>query len=296
MFKKVILGVLMILFVFPIALLAGTKAATKYPIVLSHGMGFETNVLGLVDYWGKIPAAMKDNGANVFITNVSAMNSKAVKGAQWKEQVLNVLAVTGASKVNVIGHSDGCLYTRYAISNLGMASKVASHTSMGGPHRGSVIADMIMGLGDATGLTGLVGPALDLVFSFVYGGDPEDCVTNGYEETRPYMINVFNPNTPNMAGVYYQSYAGKITNSLGTNIMALTWAAMLPFEGANDGLVSITSAKWGNFRGVLDGGFWSFLGGVNHLAEVGALTLVSPGYDAPTHFVNMASDLKYRGY
>ena len=75
-----------------------------------------------------------------------------------------------------------------------------------------------------------------------------------------------------------------------------TKAGIVPFEGANDGLVSITSAKWGNFRGVLDGGFWSFLGGVNHLAEVGALTLVSPGYDAPTHFVNMASDLKYRGY
>jgi triacylglycerol lipase len=76
---------------------------------------------------------------------------------------------------------------------------------------------------------------------------------------------------------------------------------MLPFEGNNDGLVSITSAKWGNFRGTLDGGFWSFVGGVNHLAEVGApviagIGIPTPGYDAPTQFVNIAADLKYRGY
>ena len=119
---------------------------------------------------------------------------------------------------------------------------------------------------------------------------------NAYEETRAYMINKFNPNTPNMSGVYYQSYAGKITNVMGTGIVGLLWALILPIEGDNDGLVSLTSAKWGTFRGVLDGGFWSFLGGVNHFAEVGALTLVTPGYDAPTQFVNIAADLKNRGY
>jgi triacylglycerol lipase len=78
--------------------------------------------------------------------------------------------------------------------------------------------------------------------------------------------------------------------------MDVTWALMLPVEGDNDGLVSTTSAKWGNYRGTLDGGFWSFLGGVNHLAEVGLLTLTTPGYDAPTQFVNIAADLKNRGF
>ena len=177
MFKKVLIGVLIVLFAFPIALLAvTTKAATKYPIVLSHGMLFETNVLGIVDYWGNIPAAMKDNGAKVFITNVSAMQSKAIKAADWKSQVLQILAVTGAPKINLIGHSDGCLYTRYAISNLGMASKVASHTSVGGPHRGSSVADILMTLGNATGLTALVGPVLDAALSYLYN-DSEDSLT-----------------------------------------------------------------------------------------------------------------------
>jgi triacylglycerol lipase len=295
--KKALIGIMVLLFALPmVSMAATTKCATKYPIVLAHGAGFESNVLGIIDYWGKIPAAMRDNGAKVFITNVSALHSKAYKAAQWKPQFLEVLAVTGASKVNVIGHSDGCLYTRYAISNLGLASKVASHTSMAGPHRGSVLADMIMGIGDATKLTNVVAPMISGVISLINGGDSEDAAANGYELTRPYMIDVFNPNTPDMSGIYYQSYTGKVTNALGGGLMLATWALMKPYEGDNDGMVSVTSAKWGNFRGVFDGGFWSGLGGVNHFAEVGALVIVTPGYDAPTVFVNIAADLKNRGF
>jgi triacylglycerol lipase len=294
--KKVLIGIMVLLFALPmVSMASSTKCATKYPVVLSHGMGAEANILGIVNYWGSIPSTLKNNGANVYITSVSAMASHEAKAAQWKEQVLQILAVSGASKINLIGHSDGCLYTRYAITNLGMASKVASHTSMGGPHRGSYVADWIMNLGSTTGLLNLLGGAIDWVYSFVFN-DYEDSITNGTQETMAYMINVYNPNTPNVASVYYQSYGGKITNVLGGGLMDVTWALMLPVEGDNDGLVSTTSAKWGNYRGTLDGGFWSFLGGVNHLAEVGLLTLTTPGYDAPTQFVNIAADLKNRGF
>ena len=153
-----------------------------------------------------------------------------------------------------------------------------------------------MGIGDATKLTNVVGPIISGALSLINSGDSEDAVANGYELTRPYMINVFNPNTPDMPGVYYQSYAGKITNALGGGLLLALWGIMKPYEGDNDGMVSVTSAKWGNFRGVFDGGFWSGLGGVNHFAEVGALVVVTPGYDAPTAFVNIAADLKNMGY
>jgi triacylglycerol lipase len=296
MMKKVLIGIIVLLFVFPVVSMASsTKCATKYPIVLSHGMGAEANILGIINYWGSIPSTLKSNGANVYVTSVSAMASHAYKAGEWATQVKQIMAVSGASKINVIGHSDGCIYTRYAISNMGMAPYVASHTSMGGPHRGSYVADWIMNLGSTTGLTSLLGDAINWVYSFVFN-DYEDSIANGIQETRAYMINIYNPNTPNVASVYYQSYGGKITNILGGGLMSATWALMLPVEGDNDGLVSTTSAKWGNYRGTLDGGFWSFLGGVNHLAEVGLLTLTTPGYDAPTQFVNIASDLKSRGY
>ena len=246
--KKVLIGIMVLLFALPmVSMASSTKCATKYPVVLSHGMGAEANILGIVNYWGSIPSTLKNNGANVYITSVSAMASHEAKAAQWKEQVLQILAVSGASKINLIGHSDGCLYTRYAITNLGMASKVASHTSMGGPHRGSYVADWIMNLGSTTGLLNLLGGAIDWVYSFVFN-DYEDSITNGTQETMAYMINVYNPNTPNVASVYYQSYGGKITNVLGGGLMDVTWALMLPVEGDNDGLVSTTSAKWPEFQ------------------------------------------------
>lgn len=298
MFKRSVLAVLIVLVALPVAVSASTKCATKYPVVLSHGMGTQSEILGLIDYWGDIPGTLESAGASVYITNVNGMDSKASKAASWKAQILQILAVTGKDKVNVIGHSDGCLYTRYAISNLGMGSMVASHTSIAGPHRGSAIADMIMGLLDATSLTDLAGTALDWVWEFVMGDTDPDTKSQGYELTRDYMINTFNPNVPNVAGVYYQSWAYEVTSVIGAGILTITWIPMLAIEGANDVLVSVSSAKWGNFRGVIDGGFWGRLlgGGVSHLAAVGLLTAFSIGYDAPDHFVDVVSELKTMGY
>jgi triacylglycerol lipase len=299
--KKSFIIVIALSLLFPAALMAGgasTKCATKYPIILAHGMGTEAKILYVIDYWGGIPGDLEDEGAKVYITNVNAMDSKASKAAQWKAQVLQIMAITGAKKVNVIGHSDGCLYTRYAISNLGMGSMVASHTSIAGPHRGSSTADMIMGLIPDT-MEPMVGDVLDTVMSFLMGDVNGDSVANGYELTRPYMINTFNPNTRDVPGIYYQSYAYKCKNVIGAGpIFFITWLAMLPVEGDNDVLVSVNSAKWGNFKGVVEG---SWLGnGVNHLAAVGMLSgLLYPpaiGYDPSEHCINIAADLKSRGY
>lgn len=296
MCKNLLVLILFTVLFVPASLFAGggsSACATQYPVVLSHGMGAQAEILGIIDYWGDIPAELEDNGADVYVTSVNAMDSTASKGAQWRQQILQILAVTGKAKINLIGHSHGCLYSRYAISNLGMASKVASHTSIAGPHRGSVVAEMVLGIvPDA--LEPLVGDVLDFVMTIIMGDVNGDTVSNGYDLVRSNMINVFNPNTPNMAGVYYQSYAYKIKNILGGGLFGVTWLAMIPFEGDNDGLVSITSAKWGNFKGVIEGSSWA--GGVNHLSAVGLLSLPTPGYDPCEFFAGVVADLKSRGY
>ncbi len=270
---------------------SSNSCATRYPVVLSHGMGAQAMILGIIDYWAAVTGDLEDNGADVYITSVNAMDSTANKALQWKQQVLQILAITGKAKINLIGHSHGTLYTRYAISNLGMASRVASHTSIAGPHRGSVIADIIMGI-IPDSMEWLVGGLIDLVMSFVMGDVNGNSVANGYDLIRSNMINVFNPNTPNMPGVYYQSWAYKI--KFPTTLLAATWAIMLPFEGANDGLVSVNSAKWGNFRGTIEGAWYG--PGVDHMQAVGILSLPTPGYDPGDHFVSIVSDLKNRGY
>lgn len=289
--KKATIGIILFLIVLPMmSMAAGTKAATKYPIVLSHGMGANAEVMGITDYWGSIPKKMRENGAQVFITSGNPMQSKEYKAIEWKAKVKEVLALTGAKKINLIGHSDGGLYTRYAITNLGMAPYVASYTSMSSPHRGSPVADAIMNFGESTGLTSAIAGLLDLVYVML-GVSGTDCAANGFQETTGWMKTVFNPNVPDMAGVYYQSYGSDCKTAIGAQIMLPLWLAIKPVEGANDGLVSVSSAKWGNYRGTLTGWF-----GVNHLSEVGLLSLPTPGYDAPTQFTKIAADLKGRGF
>ena len=98
---------------------AGTSASalevsgyteTKYPIVLVHGLfGFDT--LAGVDYFYGVPESLTKDGASVYVAQVSATNSSEVRGEQLLAQVETLLAATGASKVNLVGHSHGGPYS-----------------------------------------------------------------------------------------------------------------------------------------------------------------------------------------
>jgi triacylglycerol lipase len=294
----VITAILMSMMLPALALAGGasTACATQYPIVLAHGMGASAEILGIVDYWWGIPGALRDEGAKVYITSVNGMDSTRNKANSFKTQFLQIKAVTGAAKLNIIGHSHGTIYTRDAITNLGLAGAVASHTSIAGPHRGSAVADVVIGI-VPNSMEWLVGDTLDFIYAFLFGDTNPNSLQNGYDLTRPYMINTFNPNTPNMSGVYYQSYAAKIKtmaiNARNWYFIA-TWPILLGYEGANDGLVSINSAKWGTFRGTEEGAWYS--AGCDHLNIVDQLFGFTPGFDAPGFYVNIAKDLKSRGY
>lgn len=273
---------------------ASTACKTKYPIVLAHGMGASAKIVGIVDYWWGIEDAIEDEGGNVYITSVNGMDATANKAADFKRQYLQILAAAGASKGNIIGHSHGTVYTRYAITNLGLGSKVASHTSISGPHRGSSVADTIFNVVPQTQWK-LVGDVLDFFYVFVMGDKNPSSLENGLEMTRPRMVNVFNPNCPNVSGVYYQSWTSAVKNWSNSVILGIPWLICKHYEGENDGLVSVNSAKWGNFRGVVNSAWWE-LGGVDHLNIVGQLLGLTPGFDAPGFFVGVAKDLKGRGY
>jgi len=265
---------------------------TKYPVVLAHGMLASAKIVGIMDYWWGIEDPLEDEGCDVYITSVNGMDSTANKGVDFNNQVLHILAITGAAKVNIIGHSHGSIYSRYAMANLGLASKVASHTSIAGPHKGSELADLIMSsFSDST--VDSLGGALDLVYTFLFGDSDPNSVENGYDVTSSYMA-VFNANTPNDPNIYYQSWAAKAKWGCPSVILEIPWLIMLSEgSGSNDGLVSVESAKWGNFRGVEDAAWWS--PGCDHLNIVGMFFGVTPGFDAPDFYIDIVSDLKDRG-
>jgi hypothetical protein len=48
--------------------------ATKYPILLVHGVSFRDDV-PIIKYWSRIPKALEKNGAKVFLAHTNAFNS-----------------------------------------------------------------------------------------------------------------------------------------------------------------------------------------------------------------------------
>ncbi len=266
---------------------------TKYPIVLAHGMGASAEILGIMDYWWGIDDALKANGFEVYKTSVNGMDGTVEKAEAFKEQFLDILAQSGKEKLNIIGHSHGTIYTRYAITNLGLAPYVASHTSIAGPHRGSSIADILINT-IPDWFMPFVGNSFNFIYAWVFGDNDPDSIQNTLDLTTNYMTEVFNPNTPDMENVYYQSWAAKAKWGCPSVLLEGTWLIMLAKEGANDGLVGVESAKWGNFRGVKYGAWYS--AGVDHLNIIDQFFGITPGFDAPGFFLDIAYDLKDRGY
>lgn len=114
--------------------------ATRYPLVLVPGMlGFVRLVV--YPYWYGIIPALRAGGAQVFAVQVSPLNSSEVRGEQLLARIEDILQQTGASKVNLIGHSQGALTARYAAAK--RPDRVASVTSVAGPNHGSELADYL---------------------------------------------------------------------------------------------------------------------------------------------------------
>ena len=242
-------------FALPATASAAGYTQTKYPIVLVHGLfGFDR--LGPVEYFYGIPSALRSGGASVHLTSVSAANSTEVRGEQLLAQVKQILAATGAAKVNLIGHSHGGPTARYVASV--RPDLVASVTSVAGVNKGSTIADVLVGAAPNT--SGALANAVASLVSFLSGGS--GLPQNGGAALRSLSTAgalAFNARHPqgvptsscgeganHVNGVYYFSWSGgqPYTNVLDAAdpIMALTGAA---FGQKNDGLVSSCSSHLG---------------------------------------------------
>ena len=115
--------------------------AWSNPIILVHGY---IGGYGLTP-WGTLKSRLKSWGCPsnmIFEMRFSdAIFASNVDNAyELRDYVNYVLAVTGASKVDLIGHSMGGLSARYYIKFLGGASKVDDYVSLGTPQKGTIMA------------------------------------------------------------------------------------------------------------------------------------------------------------
>lgn len=229
---------------------------TKYPIVMVHGLfGFDN--LGPVEYFYGIPSALRSGGASVHITTVSAANSTEVRGEQLLAQVKQIIAATGATKVNLIGHSHGSPTARYVASV--RPDLVASVTSVGGVNKGSAVADVLVGA--LPNVSSAIGNAVAGLITFLSGGSglPQNAQAS-FTSLSTAGTLAFNSRHPQgvpttacgegayqAGGVHYFSWSGTqpYTNVFdpADPVLALT---SLAFYGArNDGLVGACSSHLG---------------------------------------------------
>ena len=220
---------------------------TKYPIMLIHGTGFRD--YKHINYWGRIPKALENHGATVFYGLQDSWGAVEINALIIKENITRVLKENACLKINLIAHSKGGLDARYLISSLGMADKIASLTTIATPHHGSKTMDIFCRL---------PVPVFRVSAIFVnswfrlLGDKRPDFFRSSRAFSTKEMEN-FNEQNPDSEGVFYQSYAAVMYNSMSDIFMSVPHFIIKRIEGENDGLVTVTSARWTNFQEVLKG-------------------------------------------
>lgn len=260
--------------------------ATKYPILLVHGIGFRDR--RYFNYWGRIPKELIRNGAEVYYGMQEGCITVETAGEQIKKRILEIENETGCEKVNIIAHSKGGLDARYVISSLGMEDHVASLTTVATPHRGSQVADEAQKLPDS--LYRKVADRMDKGFRKLGDKEP-DFYAACHQFTSEYAER-FNRENPDSDKVYYQSYTSVMSGMFSFGILAFTYCILRKY-GKNDGLVTVESSQWGRFRKVFEP---VKRRGISHGDTIDLKREDFQGFDPREAYVGIVSELKEMGF
>jgi triacylglycerol lipase len=291
-----------------------------YPIVLLHGMGgFDKLNLPIdITYFDGVVADLASEGeTQVFVTVAPPYDTSEVRAQSIKTQLEDILAKTGAAKLNVIGHSQGGMDARILASpnGLAMGDVIASVTTLATPHRGSGVADAALGLTSnipASTIDQVTGALLQLLQQTVYSVQSDPHLRAQLEElSSTYAANTFNPTYVDDPRVFYSSYAGRTNDEDGKadcsdaefpddpSLLDPAQPELFPtsvfLQGnngtTNDGLVTVSSARWGRFFGCVP---------ADHLQEIGLLfqggTNPISQFDHLKFFRTVVARLRAMGY
>ncbi|GAC1531911.1 MAG: triacylglycerol lipase [Polyangiales bacterium] len=298
---------------------AADPSGPPYPVVLCHGMGGFGTLKGLpITYFNGVRDDLATRGETmVFTTLVPAYDSSEVRAKALAPQIDEILRKTGKAKVNLVGHSQGGTDLRVLASPNGLAygDRIASVTTVATPHRGSQVADValrILDPGPGFSFDGIANGLLKVLERAVYELDSDpNLKAQVIGLSEHYMVTTFNPKYVDDARVQYFSYGGR-TNSLDGHPdcddalypddpsklsdaqpflqTTASWLEQGSLKKANDGLVTVQSAKWGSFLQCIP---------ADHMSEVGQLNLTGAdpksGYDHLAFFRLVVSRIRDRG-
>ena len=261
---------------------------TRYPLLMVHGVFFRD--FRYFSYWGRIPKELKKNGADIFLGEQQSASSVRASAAELAERIGSIVRETGCGKVNIIAHSKGGLDARYAVSCLGMDKHVASLTTINTPHRGCVFADSLLQKAPDKLKNGLARRYNAILRKC---GDENPDFIAAVTDLTAESCRKFNEDVPDRAGVLYSSVASKMNSwSSGRFPLNLSHILVRPYDGENDGLVSVESARWGESCRVL-----TVRGkrGISHGDVIDLNRENIDGFDVRELYVDLVRELKAMG-
>lgn len=113
---------------------ADAPAITNDPILFVHGYA------GNGGNWQEMKARFLADGwqpNELYACNYSFTASNTVSATEIGQQVDEIMALTGATRVDIVAFSMGSVSSRYYLKNLGGSTKVDAWVSLAGPNHGT---------------------------------------------------------------------------------------------------------------------------------------------------------------
>ncbi|MCI7527013.1 MAG: hypothetical protein MSA65_01650 [Mollicutes bacterium] len=225
------------------------KYCTKYPVILVHGIIAKD--FSFYRAFRKIKDKLALNHVHVYIGNHDGIGSIENNAKQLKAQIIEILKTEKVDKINIIAHSKGGLDSRYMISKLDMAKHVASLTTLSTPHHGSKLASNLLKLPKF--VIKFLCFWSNFFFKICKDKNP-DLLAVGKDLSYESMIE-FNREIVNNKDVFYQSYSSSLKNKRQFIMFVPYYLTKFIESEDTDGLVSVSSSVWGNYKGNTDGNF-----------------------------------------
>ena len=241
-----------------VAPIAGSiERGPPLPVVLVHGLfGFDRiGVPGArFDYFRGIARHLDGLGCQAHAVRLPASASVPDRA----RELVAAIDALPYPRIDLIAHSLGGLDARYALTHLGLASRVRSLVTVGTPHRGTPLADLAA--------KGPFDWARRIISAL---GMPLEAL----EWLGTDALAAFNAQVLDVPGVRYACVVGGMHRADSVVPLALipAHAYLRRVAGPNDGLVPIASQYWGETLAEIE---------ADHFAQIGWRVAVRGSFDA----------------
>lgn len=191
------------------------------PVIIVGGT-FANQGLASV-YYAPLKARLQADGYRAYIWGLpnAGLTDARDSAAALNAYVDSVRAATGASRVDLIAHSQGAMVSRWYIKYLGGVNEVDSLTSLGGVMYGTSLANVakLLGFGSCVGLVGCQQMAIGSSFLNTLNSGDDTIGSVRYTNIVTSMDEIIIP--------YTNGYLNNDGNNYNSNVRGPCWGRII---------------------------------------------------------------------